>query len=103
MQPDKPELMHDWTLLSIAIDWRVGSVSLHLDSSAGGAELHAEDLLEIHIRRTQAWGSSVSVNSVDGPKPHNEGHHLAMEIQSGDVTEIVAWSFTMPDGVRNAG
>jgi hypothetical protein len=43
MPPDKPEPIHDWTLLSIAIDWKTGAVTLHLVSPAGQAELHAED------------------------------------------------------------
>jgi hypothetical protein len=96
--------MHDWTLLSIAIDWKTGAVALHLASSAGQTELRAEDMREIRIPRAQPWGPSVSINTVDGPNPHDEGLlRLAIEIQSGDLIEIVARSFKMPDGVRNAG
>lgn len=64
----------------------------------------AFDLFELRVPRTQTWGSSVSINGVDGPSPQEEGRvRVAIEMQSGDLIEIVARSIEMPLSVRKPG
>jgi len=96
--------MHDWTLLSLEIDWGVGEARLCVDSPSGRTSIRAFDLYELRVPRTQAWGPSASINEVDGPSPQEDGRvRLAIEMQSGDLIEIVARSIEMPLSVRNPG
>lgn len=89
--------MHDWSLLSLAVDWGTGEVQLSVQSPAGQSSIRALDLHELHVPRARAWGPSVSINTVDGPTPREDGLvRLAIEMQSGDLIEIVARSFEMP-------
>jgi hypothetical protein len=96
--------MHDWTLRSLKVDWETGEVRLCVDSPSGHTSVRAFDLYDLRVPRAQAWGPSVSVNKVDGPSPQEGGRvHLAIEMQSGDLIQIVARSIEMPLGVRNPG
>ena len=91
--------MHDWTLLSVEVEWATGRVQVRLTSPAGPVAIDASGLLDLHLPRVQNWGRSVTIYSVDGPTlREDELSHLAIEMQSGDVIEIVARSFKMPDG-----
>ena len=83
--------MHDWTLLSIAFDWRAGEVTLHLGSPTGQSDLCAVDVRDLRIPRARPWRPSASVNNVEGLNPLGDGLlRLAIEIPSGDVIEIIA-------------
>jgi hypothetical protein len=96
--------MHDWTLRSLEVDWGAGEVRLCVDSPSGQTGVRAIDLYELRVPRAQAWGPSVSINSVDGPSPQEDGRvRVAIEMQSGDLIEIVARSIEMPLSVRNPG
>jgi hypothetical protein len=96
--------MHDWTLLSLEVDWGTGEVRLGVVSPSGQACIRAFDLYELRVPRARAWGPSVSINAVEGPSPQEDGWlRLAIEMQSGDLIEIVARSIEMPPSVRNPG
>ena len=93
--------MHDWSLLSFAIDWKSGDVRIVVASPSGEASIHATDLREIHVPRHRAWGPSVSIYTVTGPIQRDDGHSsLEIEMQSGDRIEIIARSFEMPERRR---
>jgi hypothetical protein len=96
--------MHDWTLISLTVDWETGEATIELRSPAGKRRLLAQALREISVPRAQPWGRSASINAVDGPTVQKEGlSRLAIEMQSGDLIEIVAQSFDIPNNVRNPG
>ncbi len=96
--------MHDWTLLSLRIDWASGDVLIVIRGPKAEDEIHAAGALEIHIPRALPWGPSVSINAVTGPTAVENGlSSLAIEMQSGDTIKIVARSFNIPDSVRNPG
>jgi hypothetical protein len=93
--------MHDWTLLSIRVEWEAGRAELifsaHLRDSV---PLVAEGVAELHMPRRYGWGPSVSVNKVKGPSVVDGGlQTLEIEMQSGDCIRIVAASFQMPAGI----
>lgn len=93
--------MHDWSLLSVAIDWKSGDVRIDVRSPSGETSIRASDLREIHMPRYRAWGPSVSIYTVTGPAPRDDGLvSLAIEMQSGDRIEIVARSIEMPEHSR---
>ena len=96
--------MHDWTLLSLEVDWGTGEVRLGIESPSGQTSIRALDLYELRVPRARAWGPSVSINAVEGPSAQKDGRlRLAIEMQSGDLIEIVARSIEMPPAVRNPG
>jgi hypothetical protein len=89
--------MHDWSLLSITIDWVSGEAAIQLVSPAGPKELKAHGIADIQIPRAFPWGPSRSINASHGPAPTSDGTAtLKIEMQSGDTIKIVAKSFTLP-------
>jgi len=89
--------MHDWTLLSVTIDWEAGTAVLKLVSPSGPKELQAREIADIHIPRTFPWGKSRSINVSFDPVATSESSViLRIEMQSGDTITIVAKSFIMP-------
>ena len=90
--------MHDWTLLSVKVDWIKGEAAIDFRALSGHISVHAVGLSEVHIPRHFPWGRSESVNSVKGPSlAENSEAHLSIEMQSGDVIRISARSFVMPE------
>jgi len=89
--------MHDWTLNSISIDWQSGCAVCRLEGPDAQASLVANGLRELRLPRKFSWGPSVSVNRVTGPIQKSAGLSLiSIEMQSGDIIEIEASSFNLP-------
>jgi hypothetical protein len=92
-------IMHDWTLRGLAVDWIKGTVRLELSSSGGARVLAAEGLKSALVPRQYPWGPSSSINGYRGPVRTEEGtFRLVIEMQSGDVIELVADKFVIPQG-----
>lgn len=96
--------MHDWTLVSLRLDWKTGQVTLDLRNPASNhVSLIATDVSLLHVPRVAEWGPSVSVNSVSGPNELEDGcQHLKIEMQSGDIIAITARAFEMPEKLLEA-
>jgi hypothetical protein len=90
--------MHDWTLVSLAFDWVTGMVTLNLlNPQSQPVSIVAKNATMFHAPRIQEWGRSVSINAVIGPEDYSIGKQkLQIEMQSGDVIEIIAESFKLP-------
>lgn len=89
--------MHDWTLESVHFDWPSAVAELRLVSPLGPATIAAEGVHDLKIPRSMPWGPSRSVNVTDGPTPMGGSlQSLRIEMQSGDVIEIVARTFALP-------
>lgn len=90
--------MHDWTLLSLSVDWKSGDANLDfLNSSSAKVSLRIHELHSFYLPRKLEWGMSVSVNAVSGPVTLECGKMmLKIEMQSGDEIEIVARSMVLP-------
>lgn len=95
--------MHDWTLISIVVEWAKGIVTVTFDAyEYNRVILTAEGLIELVVPKHDKWGESVSVNKVQGPVKLENGHYyLALEIQSGDTITLEARSIQMPDIYRD--
>lgn len=90
--------MHDWTLVAIHFDWAAGRVDVELrNRSSMNVTLVAEHVTKLHVPHLQEWGPSVSINEVTGPLDIVGGKQLSIEVQSGDVIEISAASFLIPE------
>ncbi len=97
----RDRLMHDWTLVSVSVDWKAGAVVLALDGPLKASTLVARGVRDFHMPRRFEWGPSVSVNETNGPSAVADGlYRLAIEMQSGDIIEIVAEGFDFPDPQR---
>jgi hypothetical protein len=95
--------MHDWTLLSLQMNWESGEVLILVRGPGVESEIRGLDVQEFHVHRVMPWGPSISINGVVGPVVDDDGlSRLAIEMQSGDLIEIVARSFTMPSAVKNS-
>lgn len=90
--------MHDWTLLSILYEWKSARVTISFRcETAEMASIVANGVTALRIPQTREWGPSVSVNKVTGPKSIAEGgNKLEIQMQSGDVIEIVAAEYIFP-------
>jgi hypothetical protein len=91
------EEMHDWTLLSISFDWKAACVTVRLQTHGPVIRtLVANDVVEVKIPKRQEWGPSVSVNATSEVASATAATtHLKIEMQTGDVIEIVAGMFTL--------
>ncbi|MBR7784054.1 hypothetical protein [Undibacterium luofuense] len=94
--------MHDWTLKNVNFEWELARVVLELNDSVSAVRtLVADGVTELSVPRNNAWGSSVSVNDVHEIEELPSGlKQLKIEMQSGDVIQIVAAKFALPfDGL----
>ncbi|EGW21444.1 hypothetical protein [Methylobacter tundripaludum] len=91
--------MHDWTLVSILVDWIKGIVTITFKNyKSNQVILIADGLVNLHIPKREEWGESVSINEVTGPILLSNGnYHLKLEIQSGDKIELEAKFIKMPE------
>ena len=91
--------MHDWILLSISFDWKLGKLTMEfLGKEALPVFFYAENVSNLQIPRAQEWGPSIYVNGVTGPEKLGDEHKIVrFEIQSGDVIEVTATSFIFPE------
>jgi hypothetical protein len=91
------EEMHDWTLLSISFDWEAARVTVLLRTHGAVVKtLVANDVVDVKIPKRQEWGPSVSVNTTsEVPSATAATTNLKIEMQTGDVIEIVAGTFTL--------
>lgn len=98
-RPDPEDYeMHDWTLKRIEFDWHAARVTLDLeDSNCTMRTLTADGVQDLQVPRFNAWGPSVSVNEVSEVVPiSSELQRLNIQMQSGDVIQILAQRFVLP-------
>ena len=91
--------MHDWTLRGIEVDWQRDAtrVTVRLKAPHGPETITAQKVREICVPRANSWGPSVSVYEMTGPDVRPDGSaRVSIEMQSGDVIEIVAEEFGLP-------
>lgn len=91
--------MHDWTLLTLMVDWVRGMVTITFrNSQSQEVFLIGEGLSDFRVPKREEWGGSVSVNEVVGPKKLENGNlYFSIEMQSGDKIEMEAMSISLPD------
>lgn len=82
--------MHDWSLVSIAINWPEGKAALVvLDCSSAERVISFSGLRELTLDRMSPWGPSNSINEYRLAK-YAGGVSLEMEMQSGDIIKVRA-------------
>ena len=90
--------MHDWTLISVTLDWKTGSATLQFcNQQSKPLALIIDEAVDIHIPKLNSWGPSVSVNEVIGPVACENGNQkIQFELQSGDVITVIAKAIHLP-------
>lgn len=91
--------MHDWTLVSIHLDWDVGALEISLlDETSAKRCLRFERLRDVSIGRAQPWGPSESINAFSVLKGNEDSAlKVKIEMQSGDELNVVAGSCMLDD------
>lgn len=90
--------MHDWTLISLFIEWKDAIATVKLQAGVGEKNLIASGLTNILIPKKDDWGSSTSINEIIGPLALANGLQLVeIQMQSGDMIRIEAKSFHFPN------
>lgn len=90
------ESIHDWILESVAFDWESARVTVALRSHKQQRVLLADGVMDLKVPKVNAWGPSSSVNGTSEAIVDAKGsRHLKLEMQTGDVIEIVAREFTL--------
>lgn len=92
-------MMHDWTLLTLTIDWMKGEAMITFKNcQSQEVFLIAEGLSDFRVPKREEWGKSVSVNEVEGPKALQNGKfYFSIEMQSGDKIELEARTISLPE------
>ena len=89
--------MHDWTLIDISFTWSSGEAVLRVRNGASDiVSVRAIGVTNLVVPRLQDWGRSSSINELTGPEDIESRKRLRLEIQSGDVIEILASDFHLP-------
>lgn len=85
--PD-PEL-HDAILLDIQVTWSEARAILRFRVEGRVHSIIVDRIRDVHVRRELPWGPSISVNSASLIESPTGGVHLSIEMQSGDLIEVV--------------
>jgi hypothetical protein len=91
------EEMHDWTLLKVVFDWESAQVTISFRGPGANLKvLVAQGVKDLKIPRMNEWGPSSSVNETSEAQfADSQARHLKIEMQTGDVIEIIAHQFTL--------
>jgi hypothetical protein len=91
------EEMHDWTLLKVLFDWELAQVTISLRGPGANPKvLVAHGVKDLKIPRMNEWGPSSSVNEIfEANFAGSQARHLKIEMQTGDVIEIISDRFTL--------
>jgi len=93
--------MHDWSLISIAVDWKSGTAQLELQGPVQPASLRCFNVRGLRVPRTMPWGPSNLIMQMHEPvRRENNVFELSIEMQSGDVIVIAAEAFDLPSSQR---
>lgn len=86
--------MHDWTLLSIHLDWAAAEATLLLfDPTSAQRRVVARGLSAFHLEREEPWGPSNSIDEMtEVVGESGQPLVLSMQMQSGDWIRLSAAS-----------
>jgi hypothetical protein len=93
------QLMHDWILVGIDLDWVEGSACLRFRAASVDRAIIAIGLTEFFAPRRQEWGPSAHVMNSKRSGRGERDERLEIQMQSGDVIVIAAAKIQMPEPV----
>jgi galactose mutarotase-like enzyme len=86
--------LHDASLIQVIVDWGGGLLSCRLNAKEGHVILEAHSMQKLECPRFNPWGPSVSINEVK-TYDIDSGIRITMEMQSGDIIDIICASFNL--------
>lgn len=88
--------MHDWTLVSLNIDWEESTLVIKfLNNNSLPVDIIFNKIKFVNIPKWDEWGESVSVNKFN-LKDDATYKNIEIEMQSGDIINIIANDVVMP-------
>ena len=88
--------MHDWTLVSLNIDWEESTLVIKfLNNNSLPVDIIFNKIKFVNIPKWDEWGESVSVNKFN-LKNDATYKNIEIEMQSGDIINIIANDVVMP-------
>lgn len=88
--------MHDWILVSLIIDWEKSTLVIKfLNNNSFPVDIIFKSIKYINIPKWDEWGESVSVNKFN-LKNDATYKNIEIEMQSGDIINIIANDVIMP-------
>jgi hypothetical protein len=90
--------MHDWSLVSISINWQRGEVAILVsDMTSTERQIIVEGFTEIRVPRDRPWGASISINKLSEADQDGQ-RRLTIQMQSGDEISVSGAKVVMPSG-----
>ncbi len=89
--------LHDAVLLSVAMKWEDGAVSISCRGSKGAVALVVSHVSRLECPREFPWGPSVSINAARLTSLPNGTIRLEVEMQSGDVVIVQGDSMSVSE------
>lgn len=88
--------MHDWTLVSLNIDWEKSTLVIKfLNNNSLPVDIIFNKVKFVNIPKWDGWGESVNVNKFN-LKDDATYKIIEIEMQSGDIINIIANDVVMP-------
>lgn len=88
--------MHDWTLVSLLIDWKKSSLVIKLlNNNSMPVDIILKGIKFVSIPKWDEWGESVSVNKFT-LTDDSTYKNIEIEMQSGDIIKAIADDISMP-------
>jgi hypothetical protein len=85
---------HDAVLRHIQVFWEEKRVVIALSKT----EIVASNVRSLIIPMRDSWGPSAHIFTTTGPRDHGGYSSFSIQMQSGDVIEIEAAQFHLPEG-----
>lgn len=82
--------MHDWTLVSLLINWKESSLTIKLlNNNSTPVDIILEGIKSVSIPKWDEWGESISVNTFNVTDDYTY-KTMEIEMQSGDIIKAIA-------------
>lgn len=88
--------MHDWTLVSLFVNWKDSSLIIKLlNNNSLPVDIVLEGIKSVSIPKWDEWGESISINTFN---VIDDSTYKTMEIemQSGDIIKAIAENISIP-------
>lgn len=89
--------MHDWTIVSIQINWTTGQAEVRVEGYESRKVIVAIGLRSFTASLEDYWGPSVSILQTGGPYDVAGGKFYSIQLQSGDYISIEACEISVFD------
>lgn len=88
---------HDWTLLGLHFEWGSRNVKIDVLTPGGSRKIEGRSVVHISVPAELTWGPSSSILNLEVVKRlGSENLDLLIQMQSGDLIQIIGSDFELP-------